>query len=874
MEGEPGIGKTALVRAFLDRDWPAQCRIVRLVGYSSEADLPYAGVDRLLVEMHDELLALSEPLRHALTVATGRAAGDPPDRFQIGAALLSLLGSAEGPLACVIDDAHLLDDASLAILAFVARRVKAEPVLLVFATRPEPAVLETLAGIEVLHLAGLDDASAVVLLNSRRAPGVDPHLAVKVVEQLGGHPLAITDLARHADAGRLALRALSVEPLPPGALVQGFYRQKIDALPEDSRLVALLAVTDTTGDIQVVRSAARLLGVPDEATGPFEDTGLVEFAERVRFRHQLVRPAVYATASSVDRRRAHLALEAASADHGFSVAATMHASVVAVTPDEEVAGRLASLADESGARGALLSRAGLLARSSELTRSGALRDERRLAAAEAALGAGAAVLAGDLLGDVEESGLAPMSRGRLLSAQAALAMFVGDPARIPFAPQTLTRAADAFSSGSAELEQRSLLTAFAYALATERSTEGVTARELGQRALAGASSTDGVVSDVLRGIHAHLLLPYQEAAPLLRQAVSAARAADDETLMQLGMCPIPLALAVWDPSAALQLTRRMIEHATSRGALQSLDTIYWTQSTTHLQLLDVAAAGRSLENVRELRRAIGYPAEHVVNAAYLALTGVPVETVDSVASTILSTGFGGAWTIVQMGAGVRLLADGEYDAAYGRLRSVTDGGFPHISRLALADLAEAAARSGRREEASAAVDALDALASVASTPWIVGLARRSRALLDASASAEDEYLAAIESSTLAAVRGDLARAHLLFGEWLRRRRRRREAREHLAIAVREFDALGVVPFASRARREFAATGEAMPPPASVAELTPQETLVADLAGEGRSNQEIAAALFISPNTVDYHLRKVFRKLGIASRRQLLERHHD
>jgi DNA-binding CsgD family transcriptional regulator len=333
-------------------------------------------------------------------------------------------------------------------------------------------------------------------------------------------------------------------------------------------------------------------------------------------------------------------------------------------------------------------------------------------------------------------------------------------------------------------------------------------------------------------------------------------------------------METWEPQTALALADRVIDAATALGSLQTLDATHWTVSTVHIRLLDVDAAGRSLENVRELRRAIGYPAEHVVNAAYLALTGVSLEIVDAAAASILATGFGGAWTVVQAGIGTRLLADGDYPGAYRRLAPVVRSELRHISGMALPDFVEAAARGGHPDEARSAVATLSTYAAVTPTPWLRGLLARSRALVTDDESAEVDFVAAIEFLTAAATPGDLARAHLLFGEWLRRRRRRREAREHLALAVRSFDALGVAPFARRARDEFAATGAAAPEQETDTDFTPRESLIARLAADGKSNQEIASALFISSNTVDYHLRKVFRKLGITSRRQLIDRRHD
>jgi DNA-binding CsgD family transcriptional regulator len=872
--GEPGIGKSALLERFLSASRAYSVREIRVSGYSSESELPYAGVDRLLTQLPDEVASLDERLRRALAVATGRETGLAPDPHQVGLAVLSVLARVEHVVACIIDDAHLLDQASLAAFAFVGRRVKAEPVSLIFGTRNRDAVLEVLSGIEVVQLRGLNNLAGVELLNANRTATLDPHLALRVVEQLAGHPLAIIDLAKHADAERLALRALSMEPLPPGTLVQGFYRREIDRLPPDSQTFALVAATDTTGEVDVVREAAMVLGVTEDSAAPVEQTGLLELAERVRFRHQLVRQAIYNAASSSSRRRVHEALAAASEKYGHPAAATSHLALASTGPDAAVAARLESLADAAGGRGALLTRAGLLVRSSDLTPPGPERDERRIAAGEAALAAGAAVLTGELLNALDLDVLSALSRGRYFSARAFLALFIGDPVTIPSVAFTFIRAADAFREVSLELEQRALINAFYYVLTTEWATTGISLSQLGERLLAGAGSGDDVLAIVLRGLSAQLLSSYEDAESGVRRALSVAVHADDATLMQLGLFAVPLAMALWEPQTAVSIAGRITATAANLGSLQTLDMTHWTLSTVHIRLLDVASAGRALENVRELRRAIGYPAEHVVNAAYLALTGVSLELVDAAAASILATGFGGAWTMVQAGIATRLVGDGDYQGAYDRLEPVMSSELRHISGMALPDFVEAAVRSGHADVARLAVETMASYEQVTPTPWLTGLLQRSLALVSDDEEAEAAYGSAIQSLTTAGTTGDLARAHLLFGEWLRRRRRRREAREHLTLAIRMFDALHVAPFAKRAREEFAATGGAAPPQAADTDLTARESLIAGLAADGQTNQDIASALFISPNTVDYHLRKVFRKLGITSRRQLADKRNE
>ncbi|MFS0867361.1 LuxR C-terminal-related transcriptional regulator [Microbacterium sp. 179-B 1A2 NHS] len=867
VQGEAGIGKSVLLDELMVRIASQAPRVIRIAGYSSESGMPYAAVDLILRQLEGHLAGIPARQQHALAVATGRDVGAPPDRFHVGMGLLSLIGSLPGVTLLMVDDAHLVDQASLSVLAFVARRLRAESALLVFASRPDAVTIEILSGVTMMQLGGLDTHAALDLLRALSPGDLDPQVAVSVVSQLEGHPLAIADLARHTDYHRLALRVLSSEPLPPGALLQSLYQQEISALPEDSRTLALLAATDTTGDAGVVMGAARLRGLSAEAATHIELTGLLRFDGRVNFRHQLVRAAIYNAVPARDRRAAHDALEAASRDSGYEPAAALHAAATATPPNRTVADRLERLADAAGMRGALLTKAGMMLRSSEFSPPGQDRVDRAITASESAVSAGAALMARDILSTLNEADLTDEQRGRFLSTRALLSLFVADAAGIPHVPSTFVQASAALSAVSAEREQLALIDAFGYMLATDISTQGLSAPDLARRLLAVSGSSD-LLGAVANGIGRFLLGLDDEGARAVRNALTVADTASDAQRVRLGGVLVALSSALWDPPAALGFAQRLIDVAKHAGALQSLDSALWIASTLHVRLLDINAAGHALENVRELRRAIGYPAEHVVNAAHLALTGAALEYADAAADATLQAGFGGAWVSAKIGIGVRLIADGRYQEAYDSLHSTLTTRFEHMKGMAQPELAEAAARSGRREEAIAAVDHLERIAQRHPTPFARGIADRSAALITAGDAAEDRYRSAISLLSSEHTSGDRARAHLLFGEWLRRERRRREAREHLATAARSFDALGASPFADRARREFAATGEHLPLPTSPSDLTPQEALVASLAEEGKSNQEIAVALFISPNTVDYHLRKVFRKLGVTSRRQL------
>lgn len=864
--GEPGIGKSALVETFLLDVDPTSVRIVRLPGHSAEADLPYAGIDRLVMDL-PERGGLDPHLDHALAVATGRSQGQPPERSLVGLALLTLLSQAREPVLVVVNDSHLLDRSSLAALAFVARRLKAETVALVFTLRPDDIALEALGGIELIQLGGLEADSAVELLNALIDPPLDPQLSRAVAASLTGHPLALTELARRPDAGELAVRAVSSRHIPPGELLARAYHDAVAQLTPPAREFALLAATDTTGAAPVLRRAAELQGIEADAEDQLGATGLVEIAVVIRFRHQLIGAALYDAATPAQRRMAHRVLAKASEELGYSTAATLHVAAASRAPDPEVAKRLEGLAASAGGRGAWVTCAGHLLRAADFTPVGPTRTGRLLDAVEAALTGGAAVLANSVLSQIDADSLTGIERGRFLGAWAQQAVFLGDPVGTVRAAATFADAADCFHGRSAELEQGALLQAFQFLLTTERATQDLSPAELGERLGRAATSSSEPVARVLRALADHIALPVSKAVVALRLAVSDVQAGDEVLLGSAGLIGAPLALALGEPNIAVALLERVSDLARVRGSLQQLDAAQWVLGSVHTQRGDVVAAQRAVENGRDLRRAIGYPSEQVVNVGLLALSGEPFDVIDAAADAVRATGFEGAWTSAQLGIGARLLADSRYNDAFVTLEPLVTANFLHVGRLALPDFVEAAARSGMTDQAERAARTLVDLARATGSLWHSGLAARSRALVSNS-QVEEHLASAITDFDQIHAEGDEARARLLLGEWLRRQRRRRESREQLAAAVTLFDRLGSPRFAERARREFAATGEHLPPPVSPWDLTPQEAMVADLAAAGRSNQEIAASLFISANTVDYHLRKVFRKRGITSRRQL------
>lgn len=878
IRGEPGIGKSALLGAAVGS--ARGIRIVRSDGYEAESAMPYAAVQRLGVPFADHLGALPPRQVSALRIAAGLDDGDPPDRYLVGLGMLSLLAAAgeSGPIACVVDDAHLIDAESLEVLAFVARRLGAESVAVLLTSRPDPRTELATAGVPVLELTGLEPLDAVQLLNRSVRGAVDPLLATLIADETGGNPLALIDLARASTVEELTESSVSRAPIPVGERLEAHYLRQVEAVPRDTQLWLGVAAAESTGDRTLIDEAAARLGLPTDAAGAAEHARLVSVHHTVDFRHPLVRSAVYNGMPAADRRRAHEVLAAVAAEHGSEDVAVWHAAAASAGPDEVVAARMERVADSAGGRGGSASRARLLMRAAELTPVGPARDGRLLAAAEAAAGAGAAGLALELLGRLDAERLDPVSLGRTLTLQAMLALFVADHDGIVDGAATMLRVADHFHGRAPELEQRALLRAFDLLLTAESAAAGVSLPGLGQRLADGVEVADGPMSLQLRALAAHILQPYDEAVPVMRDAVAMFQEMDDAQLLDLGSVGVALTMALWDERVCVELLERTLVAARDAGALRVVDTTLWLLGLLELVRGDPAASGRYIEQVRELRRAIGYDAEQVVNASNLAWAGAPTEVVEQVAEGVLATGFAGAWTIAMTGLGIREIADGHYRDAFERFRPLVARNFLQVTYQQLPDFVEAGVRSGRHEAVRDSAATLSEFAAVSGTPWVRGVAARAGALLADDADAEPRYLEAIGHLERATAPGELGRAHLVYGEWLRRMKRRREAREQLRRALAIFTRVGAPAFAARARRELEATGEHVahhaPGDAEVDALTPQEATIARMAADGQTNAEIGATLFISVNTVDYHLRKVFRKLGVTSRRQLADRLAD
>jgi DNA-binding CsgD family transcriptional regulator len=871
VSGEPGIGKTTLLAVTTTA--PTGMSSLRVDGFEAESNMPFAALQRLSTPLRAWLPALPERHRQAIEVAAGDREGPPPDRYLVGLAILGLLAAAAEvePVLCVVDDAHLLDPESLDVLAFVGRRLEAEAVALVFAARPGERIDARVAGIERIELGGLALDPALDLLLSSVGEPLDRAIAAQVVMATGGNPLALVDLAGELSVRQMIESSLTDAPFPVGQHLEAHYVRQVRSLPDDVQLWLLVAAADTSGNVDLIRDAADRLGLASGVADAAERSELVDIGSSVTFRHPLVGSAAYNAARGHQRRQVHRALAVAAEDLGMVELEAWHSARATLGTDPDVAKRLERVADLGGRRGGLSSRASVLVQAAALTPEGPEKYARIVAAAEAALGSGAAQTAKSLLDEVDESELDPISLGRAMSIRAHHALFTADPA-LRRAGADFLIAATYFHGRAPELEQSALLQGFFFTLPAERRAEGTSLTEIGHRLRAAARSHSGIGAVIMEALSAHILLPYADAVPIMKGAVDAIEALPSGELAEFGLNSVVLTSALWDHERRTSLLDRVAAAAGDAGSMQTLDSTLWTHSNAELKGGTPRRARLQMDRVRELRQAIGYDSEHVVNVALLGWSDVPVEQVEAIADAAGALGFGGVEASGYAALAVRDLAEGRYAAAMDRLRPLVEAPFLQVTPFEYPDYVEAGVRCGCLEEVAPYVERLERMAAANGSSWNRGVAERSRAVISGDA-AEPHFRAALESLSSPVIEVELGRTHLLYGEWLRRARRRGEASEHLRHALRLFEHAEAVFFATRARNELEAAGEATDADVATSgpALTVQESTVARLAASGHTNAEIAATMFLSPNTVDYHLRKVFQKLGISSRRQLADR---
>lgn len=881
LHGETGTGKTALLDYLARR--ASGCRLARAIGVQSERELPFAGLHQLCAPMLDRLDCLAEPQRDALATVFGIAAGSPPDRFLIGLSVLSLLSDVaeEQPLVCLIDDYQWLDRASARILAFVARRLGAESLGLVFATRVPG---EELAGLPELVIRGLPEADARALLDSALTAPLDRRVRDQIVAETRGNPLALQELIRGRTAAELAGGfAIPGETAGETALsgsIEENFRRRIAALPSQTRRLLLIAAADPTGDPALLWRAARRLAIGAEALTPAVAAGLAEFGSRVRFRHPLARSVSYWSASLGRRQEAHLALAEETDRVTDPDRRSWHLAQATPGPDEEVAEELEHSADRARARGGLAAAAAFLERVATLTLDPSRRAERALAAAVTQFQAGAFDTALELLTVAEAGQLSEHARARgdILRAQLAFVSSRGGDA-----PLLFLKAAQQLESIDPGLARETCLEAFSAAMFAGPSASpggGVLDVARAAASVPMPRRTPQVPDLLLAGLAANFNDGYAAGVPSLRQALSAfgSGVSGDQALRWLWLMNLA-ALHLWDDEQWDVLSRRYLDHARTSGALSELPLALSTRAMMLLFGGDLCAATTLVEEQEAVTEATRGQLAPYSAMCLAAMRGRQAETralIEATAGHAPAKGEGISVAVAEWTRAVLHNGFGDYPEAMAAAQRALhhqeypEIHYPGVANWAAAELIEAAVRSGMTDLAAEAMAWVAATTGASRTNWARGVEARSRALLAGSASAEGFFQESITCLERSRVGAELARAHLVYGEWLRRERRRTEAREQLRIAHHMLEAMGMEAFASRARRELLATGgtarkRTVP---NTNELTAQEALIARLARDGMSNPEIASRLFISSRTVQYHLRKVFAKLDISSRSQL------
>jgi DNA-binding CsgD family transcriptional regulator len=882
VRGEAGIGKSALLEHARTTAASSGFRLQNTVGLESETQFAYAGLHQLCSPLLDHAAALPEPQRAALDVAFGRHEAIAPDRFLVGLATLHLLAEVaeQRPLLCLVDDAQWLDDASAQVLAFVARRVAAERIAIMFVLRDAPDGDDrTFAELPELRVEGLNDADARVLLTAAVHAPLDARVRDRIVAEARGNPLALLELPRRVQPAHLAggFERPDVSSIP--RRVEDSFRLRSASLPDETQLMLLLAAAEPTGDVALLWSAAAHLGIAPGAAAPAEAAGLMEIDTRVRFRHPLVRSAVYQASTPPDLRRAHGALAAATDPELEPDRHAWHRAQSVLGTDEEAAAELERSAGRARARGGLAAAAAFLHRAAELSPEPARRTRRALDAAQAKHDAGSSEAALELLEVAVAGPLDSVQRARLelLRAQIAFHLTRGNDA-----PGMLLHAASTVAPLDPALSRETYLHALEAAIITGavRDGRGVATVARAARDAPKPYGSPSPADLLLDGLATMFTGGYEAGVPGLRRAMEAFR--DDEPhagtaangLRWMGLASL-VAVAMFDDELAYLLKDRNVRLAREAGALATLPAGLTSLSAMLVLTGEFDHAAELADDGATLARATGGVPLRDAQLILAAWRGRERDATDLYNESIQQATAREMGTEASLAHYAMAVLDnslGRYPGAQAAAALACDHDELASRSLALPELIEAAVRADDLECASSALAQLSSFAQASGTQWALGLLARSRALTSSGPAAEGHYREAIERLGRCRMVGHLARTHLVYGEWLRRERRRHDAREQLRIAHDLLSNMGAEAFAARAARELRATGEhprqrtAQP----TDELTANELQVARLVATGATSREGGAQLFLSPRTIEAHLRSIFRKLGISSRRQIRE----
>ncbi|MEU0934202.1 AAA family ATPase [Embleya sp. NPDC005971] len=876
LRGEAGVGKSALVEHMVGN--AAGCRVLRVVGVESEMELAFAGLHQLCMPIMGRIDRLPDPQRDALAVAFGLRAGSAPDRFMVGLAVLGLLADVaeEQPVVCVVDDTQWLDQASAQTMAFVARRLLAERVALVFSARTTvPAAGgDPLTGLRELTIGGLRDDDARALLDSVIPGRLDERIRDRVVAETRGNPLALLELTRGLTPAELAgFGRPDARPLA-SRIEESFLRQ-IGCLSDSAQRLLLAAAAEPVGDVSLLRRVAERLDIAAEVAKAVEASGLIEIGPRVRFRHPLVRSAAYHGADPAVRRDVHRALAEATDSDFDSDRRAWHRAHAAVAPDEALAEELERSADQAKARGGVAAAAAFLRRATELTPDPIRYGTRAATAARATFDAGAPDAALELVAAAETSPVSELERARLarLRAQIVFARRRGGEA-LPL----MLDAAGRLEHGDSAQAREAYLEAIGAAVFGGRLNGPVGAREVAEAARrAPRAPQPGRPADaLLDGLATWFTEGCAQGATLLKPALGAFRKAaarNEDDVMRWLWLAWPVAGDMWDDETWHVLSTHAVQAARETGALNFLPLALAYRAAVHVHAGEFDLASTLINESDNITEATGNSPLAYASLLLMAWRGEDVQAADVILSTAQdATAWGEGRAI---GLGHYLLAVlynglGRYRDARGSAERAGEHEDLAVAGFTLVEQVEAGVRSDAPESAASALRRLEERVGAQSTDWGLGVLARSQALLSEGKAADLLYREAVERLEHSRIAVHLARTHLVYGEWLRRENRRADAREHLRTAYEMLNGFGARAFAERARRELAATGESVRQRTVDVQgsLTTQEVQIARLAAEGRTNSEIGAELFISPRTAEWHLHKVFIKLGITSRNKL------
>lgn len=875
LRGDAGIGKSSLLAYANER--ANGFTVLRGTGIESESELPYAALHQVLRPVLDRVDLLPEPQAASLRAAFALSAETVEDRFRVSLGLLSILAEAaeERPLLCLIDDAQWLDQASADALVFVARRLEAEQIALLFAARDDDEHPFVARGVNEFRLSSLSALDARALLDERLGPALAPGVADWLVDSANGNPLALVELP-----GTLSDRQLAGHDPLAGALaattsVEQVYLERVATLPESARSLLVLAAAEETGARATVERAAAELGLDLRELAAAESAGVVRVAgDQLEFRHPLMRSAIYRGAGFTERERAHRVLAVASAAAGNPDRAAWHRAAATVGPDEAVARELEETADRARVRSGYAAAAAALDRAAELSADPASAAPRLVAGADAAWHAGQGERATGMLDRAAPLASDPLLRAELDNVRGIIGWRSDD---LFDACTALVRGAEVIAALDSHKALLMLADAGCICLETGDYAQLAQIAQLAGTLPRSESEDDAFLTDLLVGVGSITEGRTAREVPLVAETLARSGDVDEPGLLIWAAVG---ASVIGDEGAETFILRRALALARAAAAVDRLTTVLLTYCTSGLLANRYGVVAEATEGLR-LAREAGLPNSanlHLAQLAWLAAVRGDEDECRACAAEAAeparARGHALAYSIAEWGVALLDLGAGRHDVTIARLtalHSAPSGAcHPYFALNSAPDLVEASVRAGHDDEARTAYALVEDFAAPGAPAWALGLAARCRALL-AGDDGESEFEEALSLHSGAKRPFDRARTELLYGEFLRRHRRRVEAREHLHAAVEAFHDLGAAPWAERARAELRSSGETARrhEPGALADLTPQELQIARLVGEGESNKEVAAQLFLSPRTVEYHLRKVFMKLGISSRAELI-----